>query len=91
MKNQGEFEPVSGTITIEFSEHLKPTAILNNMSGSIIDNKIRIPEVLLKPGKDITLNISAQGVKAGSGRANLKFMADFLVNPVISQESTNIY
>lgn len=91
VKNQGEFEPVSGTITIEFSEHLKPTAILNNMSGSIIDNKIKIPEVLLKPGKDITLNVSAQGVKAGSGRANLNFMADFLVNPVISQESTNIY
>ena len=91
VKNQGEFEPVSGTITIEFSEHLKPTAILNNTSGSIFENTIRIPEVLLKPGKDITLKISAQGVKAGSGRANLNFMADFLVNPVISQESTNIY
>lgn len=91
VKNQGEFEPVSGTISIEFSEHLKPTAILSETEGSISGNSITIPNVLLKPEKDILIQVSAQGLKAGSARANLNFIADFLIDPVISQESTNIY
>ena len=91
VKNQGEFEPVSGTISIEFSEHLKPIAILNETNGTLSENRILIPQVILEPGKDILLKVSAEGVQAGSARANLKFMADFLVDPVLSQESTNIY
>jgi hypothetical protein len=66
-------------------------SILNDVEGTISDNKILIPEVLLKPGNDIVLNISAEGIQMGSGRTNLNFMADFLNNPVINQESTNIY
>ena len=91
VRNQGEFEPVKGQIEISFSEHLKPLSILNDVEGTISDNKILIPEVLLKPGNDIVLNISAEGIQMGSGRTNLNFMADFLNNPVINQESTNIY
>ncbi|MFL2848321.1 MAG: hypothetical protein ACJZ9B_05035 [Coraliomargaritaceae bacterium] len=91
VRNQGEFEPVKGQIEISFSEHLKPLAILNDIEGSISDNKIVIPEVLLKPGNDIVVTLSAEGIQMGSGRTNLNFMADFLNNPVINQESTNIY
>ena len=35
--------------------------------------------------------IAAEGIQMGSGRTNLNFMADFLSDPVINQESTNIY
>lgn len=91
VRNQGEFEPVKGQIEISFSEHLKPLNILNDVEGTILDNKVLIPAVLLKPGNDVIVNISAEGIQMGSGRTNLNFMADFLNNPVINQESTNIY
>jgi hypothetical protein len=91
VRNQGEFEPVNGQIIIDFSEHLKPLAILNEVEGSLSQNRISIPAIVLKPGKDILIKVSAEAIKMGSGRANLNFTADFLVNPVISQESTNIY
>ncbi len=91
VRNQGEFEPVNGQIIIAFSEHLKPTAILNETEGTVSGNQISIPAIVLKPGKDIVMKVSAEALKIGSGRANLNFTADFLVNPVISQESTNIY
>ena len=91
VRNQGEFEPVKGQIEISFSEHLKPLNILNDIEGSISENTIIIPAVLLQPGKDVVVNISAEGIQMGSGRTNLNFMADFLNNPVINQESTNIY
>lgn len=91
VRNQGEFEPVNGQIIIDFSEHLKPLAILNEVEGTLSQDRISIPAIVLKPGKDILIKVSAEAIKMGSGRANLNFTADFLVNPVISQESTNIY
>jgi len=91
VRNQGEFEPVKGQIEISFSEHLKPIRILNDIEGTISDNTIFIPAVLLQPGKDVVVNIAAEGIQMGSGRTNLNFIADFLNDPVINQESTNIY
>ena len=91
VRNQGEFEPVKGQIEISFSEHLKPLHILNDVEGKILGNSIFIPSVLLQPGKDVVVNVTAEGIQMGSGRTNLNFMADFLNNPVINQESTNIY
>ena len=91
VRNQGEFEPVKGQIEIRFSEHLKPLGILNDIDGTISENTIFIPAVLLQPGKDVVVNIAAEGIQMGSGRTNLNFMADFLSDPVINQESTNIY
>ena len=82
---------MKGQIEIRFSEHLKPLGILNDIDGTISKNNIFIPAVLLQPGKDVVVNIAAEGIQMGSGRTNLNFMADFLSNPVINQESTNIY
>ena len=82
---------MEGQITIRFSEHLKPLSILNDIDGTISENTIFIPSVLLQPGKDINVNIATEGIQMGSGRTNLTFMADFLSDPVINQESTNIY
>ena len=53
--NQGAFEPVQGQIEISFSEHLKPIRILNDIEGTISDNTIFIPAVLLQPGKDVVV------------------------------------
>ena len=53
VRNQGEFEPVKGQIEIRFSEHLKPINILNAIEGTISDNTVLIPAVLLQPGKDV--------------------------------------
>ena len=91
VRNQGEFEPVKGQIEVSFSEHLKPLGILNDVEGTISGNSIFIPAVLLQPGRDVVVNIVAEGIRMGSGRTNLNFIADFLNNPVINQESTNIY
>ena len=91
VRNQGEFEPVSGEVLLSFTDHLKPIAILNELKGIIDNNTIRIPNIQLNPGNDVLLKVSAKAISAGSGRTNLNFMADFLNQPVINQESTNIY
>ena len=91
VRNQGEFEPVSGEILLSFSDHLKPISILNDLDGIIDNNTIRIPNIQLNPGNDVLIKVSAKAISVGSGRTNLNFMADFLTQPVINQESTNIY
>ncbi|MAH40311.1 MAG: hypothetical protein CML08_02780 [Puniceicoccaceae bacterium] len=91
VRNQGEFEPVTGTIELHFSDALRPTAILSEIKGSLSENRVRIPEVKLYPERDLEFKISAQALKAGSARTDLHFMADFLTQPLINQESTNIY
>jgi uncharacterized repeat protein (TIGR01451 family) len=91
VKNQGDFEPVTGTVTVRFSEGIKPTAVAGDAQGKIDGQTVTFPRTTLEPGKDTDLSITAEGARIGSGRAVMEFSADFLADPVISQESTNIY
>ena len=49
------------------------------------------PRTTLEPGKDTNLSITAEGAAIGAGRAVMNFSADFLTDPIISQEATNVY
>jgi len=91
VRNQGDFEPVSGTVTVTFSGGIKPTAVAGDAQGRIDGQTVTFPRTTLEPGKDTNLSITAEGAKIGSGRAAMNFSADFLADPVISQESTNVY
>jgi uncharacterized repeat protein (TIGR01451 family) len=91
VRNQGDFEPVSGTITLQFRDTIKPIAIKGDASGLINGQTVTFPRTTLKPGKDINLEVTAEGAQIGPGRAVLNFSADFLNEPVISQEATNVY
>ncbi len=91
VRNQGDFEPVSGTVTVSFSEGITPTAVAGDAQGRIDGRTVTFPRTTLEPGKDTNLSITAEGAKIGAGRAVMSFSADFLADPVISQESTNVY
>ncbi|MFO8027873.1 MAG: DUF11 domain-containing protein [Opitutales bacterium] len=91
VRNQGDFEPVSGTVTVAFSDGIRPTAVAGDAQGKIDGQTVTFPRTTLEPGKDTDLSITAEGAKIGSGRAVMEFSADFLADPVISQESTNVY
>jgi len=91
VKNQGDFEPVSGTVTVTFSKGIKPTAVAGDAQGRINGQTVTFPRTTLEPGKDTNLSITAEGAAIGAGRAVMEFSADFLADPVISQESTNVY
>ncbi|NBB78735.1 MAG: DUF11 domain-containing protein [Verrucomicrobia bacterium] len=91
VRNQGEFEPVSGTVTVRFSDGIKPTAVAGDARGTIDGQTVTFPRTTLEPGRDTNLSITAEGAEIGSGRAVMNFSADFLADPVISQESTNVY
>ncbi|MFP4068972.1 MAG: CARDB domain-containing protein [Opitutales bacterium] len=91
VRNQGEFEPVTGTVTVRFNDHIRPTEVAGDAQGVIEGRTVTFPSTTLEPGRDIDLSITAQGDDIGSGRAVLNFSADFLVDPVISEESTNVY
>jgi uncharacterized repeat protein (TIGR01451 family) len=91
VRNQGDFEPVSGTVTLQFKDNLVPKAVQGNASGLINGQTVTFPRTTLEPGKDINLSVTAEGVKIGPSRAVLSFNADFLSEPVINQETTNIY
>lgn len=91
VKNQGEFEPVSGTVTVTFSDGIQPTAVAGDARGTINGRTVTFPRTTLEPGKDTDLSITAEGAAIGAGRAVMEFSADFLADPVISQESTNVY
>jgi uncharacterized repeat protein (TIGR01451 family) len=91
VRNQGDFEPVSGTVTVTFSDGIKPTAVAGDAQGRINGQTVTFPRTTLEPGKDTNLTITAEGAEIGAGRAVMEFSADFLTDPVISQESTNVY
>jgi len=91
VRNQGDFEPVSGTVRVRFNDHIRPTATSGDSEGTIDGRTVTFPQATLEPGKDIDLSITAEGAGIGPGRAVLRFTADFLADPVISEESTNVY
>jgi uncharacterized repeat protein (TIGR01451 family) len=91
VKNQGEFEPVSGTVTVQFNDSIRPTAVAGDAQGVINGQTVTFPRTTLEPGKDTNLTITAEGAKIGPGRAIMNFSADFLTDPIISQETTNVY
>jgi uncharacterized repeat protein (TIGR01451 family) len=91
VRNQGEFEPVTGTVTVTFNDSIKPTAVAGDAQGTINGQTVTFPRTTLEPGKDTNLSITAEGAKIGAGRAVMNFSADFLNDPIISQEATNVY
>ena len=91
VRNQGDFEPVSGTVTVTFNASIKPTAVAGDAQGKIEGQTVTFPRTTLEPGKDTNLTIIAEGGKIGPGRAVMTFSADFLSEAVISQETTNVY
>ena len=91
VRNQGDFEPVSGTVTLTFNDSIKPTAVAGDAQGIINGQTVTFPRTTLEPGKDTNLTITAEGAKIGPGRAVMEFSADFLSDPIISQETTNVY
>lgn len=91
VKNQGDFEPVSGTVTVTFNDSIKPTSVAGDAQGTINGQTVTFPRTTLEPGKDTNLTITAEGAKIGPGRAVMEFSADFLSDPIISQETTNVY
>jgi uncharacterized repeat protein (TIGR01451 family) len=91
VRNQGDFEPVSGTVTLQFNEKLSPKTVEGDARGLIDGQTVTFPRTTLEPGKDINLRVTAEGAQIGPGRAILSFTADFLSEPVISQETTNVY
>lgn len=91
VRNQGKFEPVSGTVTVTFTDQVKPTSVAGDAQGVISGQTVTFPKTTLEPGKDINLSITAAGANIGPGRANLSFSAGFLNDPIVSQEATNVY
>jgi len=91
VRNQGKFEPVSGTVTVTFNDKIKPTAVDGDAPGIIDGQIVTFPRTTLEPGKDTNLTITAEGANIGPGRAAMTFSADFLSDPIISQETTNVY
>lgn len=91
VKNQGDFEPVSGTVTVTFNDSIKPISVAGDAQGTINGQTVTFPRTTLEPGKDTNLTITTEGGKIGPGRAVMEFSADFLNDPIISQETTNVY
>lgn len=91
VNNQGKFEPVSGTVTVKFNESIKPITVTGDAQGAIDGQTVTFPRTTLEPGKDIYLSIIAEGAKIGPGRIVMNFSADFLSDPIVSQETTNVY
>ena len=91
VRNQGDFEPVTGTVTVSFSDGIRPTAVAGDARGRIDGQTVTFPRTTLEPGKDTNLSITAEGAGIGAGRAVMNFSADFLTDPIISQEATNVY
>ena len=91
VNNQGKFEPVSGTVTVTFNESIKPISVTGDAKGTIDGQTVTFPRTTLEPSKDIYLSIIAEGSKIGPGRAVMNFSADFLNDPILSEETTNVY
>ena len=91
VRNQGEFEPVSGEVNVRFNDAIRPVSVSGDAAGRINGRTVTFPRTTLEPGKDTDLSITAEGAEIGPGKAILNFTADFLTDPLISEESTNVY
>lgn len=91
VRNQGDFEPVSGTVTVAFSDGIIPVSVAGDAGGTINGQQVTFPRTTLEPGKDTNLSITVEGAMIGASRAIMQFSADFLSDPIISQEATNVY
>ena len=91
VNNQGKFEPVSGTVTVTFNKSIKPISVTGDAKGKIDGQTVTFPRTTLEPGRDVSLSIIAEGEKIGPGRAVMNFSADFLSDPILSEETTNVY
>ncbi len=91
VNNQGKFEPVSGTVTVTFNKSIKPITVTGDSQGTINGQTVTFPRTTLEPGKDIYLSVIAEGAEIGPGRISMSFSADFLGEPIVSQETTNVY
>lgn len=74
-----------------FNDNIKPTAVSGDAQGTISGQTVSVPRTTLEPGKDTSLTLTAEGANIGPGRAVMNFSADFLNDPIISQETTNVY
>jgi uncharacterized repeat protein (TIGR01451 family) len=91
VRNQGDFEPVSGTLELILSEHLQAVSVAGDSVGEIDASQITFPRITLEPGRDIQLTVTVRGKSIGPGRAILRFTADFIEEAIVNQETTNVY
>jgi uncharacterized repeat protein (TIGR01451 family) len=91
VRNQGDFEPVSGMLELSLSEQLEAVSTAGDSVGEIEGQLITFPRITLEPGRDIRLTVTARGKAIGPGRAILRFTADFIEEAIVNQEATNVY
>ena len=91
VRNQGDFEPVSGTLEMSLSDQLEAVSVAGDATGEIDGQSITFPRITLEPGRDIRLTVTARGKSIGPGRAILRFTADFIEEAIVNQEATNVF
>jgi uncharacterized repeat protein (TIGR01451 family) len=89
--NQGSFDPVSASIRVVLSDELKPTKVQSSSPNTISGQEVVFSNISIEPGKEVTAQITAQGVKTGRGSAVMQLKADFLPKVLVSEESTTVY
>lgn len=92
VRNQGRFRPVDTIIRFSLTENLRPISVSGSEQGTIQGQEVIFPAATLQPGRDLVLQITAEGVKQGVGIGTMTLEADFLgTTTVSSQEPTNVY
>lgn len=91
VKNQGRFRPVDTTIRFTLTDNIRPLSISGSEQGTIDGQVVTFPAATLQPGRDLVIQITAEGVARGVGVGTMELEADFLGRTVSSQEPTNVY
>ena len=86
--NQGEFDPVDADVKVTLSSNLRP---ITATGGEIQGNVVTFPRAVIEPNRDLVLRIKAEAVEAGPGSARVEFYTEFLNQPTINDEPTNVY
>ncbi len=91
VKNQGRFRPVDSTIRFTLTDNIRPISISGSEQGVIDGQVVTFPAATIQPGRDLVIQITAEGVSRGVGVGTMELEADFLGRTVSSQEPTNVY
>ena len=89
--NQGNFKPVEADVRVVLTDNLKPISTSGSATSEIDGQTVVFSQAVIEPGKDLVLKIIAEAVQAGPGNARLEFNTEFLSQPAISDEPTNVY
>lgn len=93
VQNQGFADDKNIKLVVTFPSELEPLAARSSCGEYRIEGRKVIFDTIpiLQPGRTVEFSIQAKGVKPGDARVKAEVTSDLIKDPVVNEESTQVY